>query len=924
MRYRVAAVAFGLLASAAHASDTPLYQPAAAWVEVADAAKAMPLTTGPLVIQDVQVRVDGDTVTSYVDMAFRIDTPQTLTQAGTLSAVWLPDKGDLTIHRATLLRAGGEIDLLKSGKFTVLRREEQLEQRTLTGILTATMPIAGARVGDVVRLSYSVSVSDKALAGQVQAGNVIPYIPTKPGIGRFRLSWPESRAIRVSAGPRFALPPPTAKAGFKQIEIPLPRPKPEEIPADAPARYRAPIVVELTSFTEWAEVSKTMAPLYSTPDTIVSGGPIAAEIAKIVTSSSDPVVRATAALRLVQDRIAYLANGMNGGNYVPQSPEKTWEARYGDCKAKTLLLLAMLRALQIDAEPVLVSTTRGDSLTEDLPLPAAFDHVLVRATVAGKELWLDGTGLGATRVSLSDAPSFSYALPVRASGAELIKLVNRAPTVPSVSIVNHIDLSAGIDFPALYDLRVDYSGQLGAMLQQASKLPAGKDREELIDQLVASVMGETEVYERSLSFDPASGFSTVRAKGIANSLWDRKDKRAEYKPNLLLGSLAFEANRSRAAWRDIPVALVGANRLKTDITVELPQLPGYSIEGTSLHAAAAGGRLDREAHLEGNKLHVIEELATSGGEVAPAEIAAERSRYAALVANRLRLQAPADAPRSWDKRGADPVHLRAIEVAYARLIAANPTEAGYLYGRASFFSGLRDHQRAISDLDAAVALDASADNFAARAAAKQAGGDLAGAVTDARKAAELDPGAARTSGLAQLMGIAGQSAAALPLIDQALTQAGDQKPNLIGVRAELLARLDRPKEGLEAMDALAGERPGDANVLNARCWFEGLWQIGLGQIAKDCDAAVNAADYSPAVLDSRALAQFRLGKFDAALADANAALGRNGGQDQTLLLRGIIRTKMGDAGGATDIGEALRRRPGLKAEYAGYGLLPKS
>jgi hypothetical protein len=32
---------------------------------------------------------------------------------------------------------------------------------------------------------------------------------------------------------------------------------------------------------------------------------------------------------------------------------------------------------------------------------------------------------------------------------------------------------------------------------------------------------------------------------------------------------------------------------------------------------------------------------------------------------------------------------------------------------------------------------------------------------------------------------------------------------------------------------------------------------------------------------------------------------------------------MGDAkGGAADLAEALRRRPGLKSEYVGYGLLP--
>ena len=85
---------------------------------------------------------------------------------------------------------------------------------------------------------------------------------------------------------------------------------------------------------------------------------------------------------------------------------------------------------------------------------------------------------------------------------------------------------------------------------------------------------------------------------------------------------------------------------------------------------------------------------------------------------------------------------------------------------------------------------------------------------------------------------------------------------------------------------------------------------------------MTASNFAPAVLDSRARANLRLGKLPAALADANAALLKRPGQDQTLLLRGVIRTKMGEAEGAADIAEALRRRPGLRKEYTDYGLLP--
>src|SRR3546814_18600193 len=94
---------------------------------------------------------------------------------------------------------------------------------------------------------------------------------------------------------------------------------------------------------------------------------------------------------LVQNEIRYLYRGMENGNYVPQAPEATWSLRYGDCKAKTLLLLAMLDQLGIEARPALVSSAFGDLLRDRLPTLGAFDHVIVEAKIAGTAMWLDGT-----------------------------------------------------------------------------------------------------------------------------------------------------------------------------------------------------------------------------------------------------------------------------------------------------------------------------------------------------------------------------------------------------------------------------------------------------------------------------------------------------------------------------------------------------
>src|SRR5207245_7674926 len=46
------------------------------------------------------------------------------------------------------------------------------------------------------------------------------------------------------------------------------------------------------------------------------------------------------------------------GGLVPASAETTWSRRFGDCKAKTALLLAILHEFGIEAEPVARSEER--------------------------------------------------------------------------------------------------------------------------------------------------------------------------------------------------------------------------------------------------------------------------------------------------------------------------------------------------------------------------------------------------------------------------------------------------------------------------------------------------------------------------------------------------------------------------------------
>lgn len=909
------------LAPPAQAGEAVVYAPAPAWVEPA----ALPADTAgpPLIVYDDQRRIEEGVLTSYVDQAIRIDNPQMLQALGTVQAGWMPDKGDLTVHAITILRDGQEIDLLAQGaRFEVLRREAMLEQRMLDGERTATLAVPGLRVGDVLRTSYTVTLSDQALDQEVQATAMLPAAPFEAQQARVVMSWPSSAGIAWKLlGARDLAAVETA-AGYERVAIDLPLPERDEPPADAPLRYRIPAMLQAGTFDGWAEVSAVMAPLYATSDAIAPGSPVATEVARIAAAHSGTIERAVSALRLVQEEIAYQANGMDGGNYIPQSPAHTWDIRYGDCKAKTLLLLAMLRAMDIEAEAALVASAAGDVVPDMLPLPGAFDHVIVRAIIDGRDYWLDGTSMGASLAVAEEVPPFHHALPIRERGAQLMAMVQRPQTAWDQRSTLTFDHRAGLDVP------VPWTGEwvlTGVAAAQFSGL-IGQANEEQIERVVHGFVAQTVpdswIIDTGLAYDEAANTATVSVEGLIVSPFAWERGRGQRGFDLLpTAGFQFRPDRSRRAWDGIPVALPGPYSRASEVTLLLPEAAGYELDGRdTFDETIAGVKLARQARLDGATLVVTDSAAWPGGELAFERIAEERAAASRFGSTELLLRAPADAVRSFDATSRENrARFAPIEEAYAALVAKDPDDANVYRARAWFRGITLDREGALADLDTIVALEPAALSYLARANMLLELGRIDAALADAQLAWELNPSLEAAYVLADVYGETGRVEEAIALLDE---QNGDaaERAGLAMAISELEARAGRKEAGLARLDDLLARRPGDPDMLNAKCWYQATWNFRPEELETLCTEAVERADWSPPVLDSRAMGYFRLGRYEDALQDLNAALTDSPDQSPSLYLRGLVRLELGDTGGRRDIEEALARQPSLARDFARWGI----
>lgn len=387
LSFRSAAVSVLALSwsSLALAGDEPLYEPAPAWVEEVDLDTLERDPANVVGVRDIQIRIEEGRLWEYTDTVVRLSAANQLAEAGTLTAAWLPDKGDLIVHRIEIVRDGEVIDLVAAGeRMEVLRREERLEERVIDGALTATFAVPGLQVGDDLRMTYSVTRSDQVLGDEVQSQ---AYLWRKPDgdadFARVLVSWPEALDVGYKVVPDAEIAPAETRGGHEWLNVTLPLPEADEVPDDAPLRYHLPTILQVGTFADWGEVSSVMAPFYSTQDSLDGLNDLIAKIEAIRSAHDTDLARAVGALELVQEDIRYLLNGLDGGNYRPQDVATTWEKKYGDCKAKTLILLALLDRLGIEAEAVLVSTDTGNAVPTSLPLPGAFNHVIVRAMIGG-------------------------------------------------------------------------------------------------------------------------------------------------------------------------------------------------------------------------------------------------------------------------------------------------------------------------------------------------------------------------------------------------------------------------------------------------------------------------------------------------------------------------------------------------------------
>jgi tetratricopeptide (TPR) repeat protein len=933
-------VALPLVAAApAAAADKLAFGPPPAWivpVEIGKPAKGEAEAPLQSLLADQQLLIEKARVTTYTHIALQVQNAQGLS-AGNISLPWRPEFDTVTIHGVRLLRDGNVIDVLAGGQtFSILRREEGLESAMLTGVLTANIQPEGLQVGDVIDVAMSTTSIDSTLGGHVEQ-----ILATWNGVQTARAHvsalWPADVPMRLRFGGGLPEAKVQKRNGLNAIDLKMDNVAPQLPPKGAPARFGIGRVVEMTSFGSWADVAATLAPLYARASVVPAKGPLRDEVERIRSSTTDPAKRAEAVLGLVQQRVRYVALVMGAGGLVPASAEQTWARRFGDCKAKTALLLAMLREYGIDAVPVAVHSSNGDGINERLPMTALFDHVLVRSKIGGREYWLDGTKTGDSSLARLSIPNFRHGLEITPAGGKLVAMVAPPLQFPDSDVAIRFDASAGIKVPAPAEIELTTRGDgaigINAVLTQLSD----EARQQTLREMWKSKYDFVDVTSTTSKFDPVAGEMRLTMKGNARMDWSSGFYETD---GSSLGMTPYW-DRAPGPRSTAPVAVAHPVYSRVRQTIILPKnftrvppRPTPDVDTT-----LAGMRYTRRTTYKDNVFSVISEQRSLVPEVSFAQASADAKPLRELAETIVQLRVPSD--------------YRPTEGDLLNFVSEKLSSAEQFNARGSVLLDAGRYDDALKDFDAAIRLEPKNDvGLANRGITLVWKQDLAGAAKSLDAAEAINPRSAvvqRARGLAAEQ--KGDDAAAVAAYTRALDL---ESPSMFASlhRARAYARLGDEERAIADTADILKTDPGltEARLLRANVFVkrgrpdlagaeadallatrsdDGFSEVTaaaiLTRIGKRAEAAA-AYDRALAIKPSAFIyinraQQRRKSEAAARMADIEAALKLEPDEPDALAWKAYLLGEQGDwAGAAKILAEVTAKDPDRTAALISRGI----
>jgi len=360
------------------------------------------------------------------------------------------------------------------------------------------------------------------------------------------------------------------------------------------------------SMASWKDYGNFMYELFKDLDVLPE--PVKQDVRKIASEAGEGRARINALYRYLQTNMRYVSVQLGIGGWQPFDAKYVSEKKYGDCKALTNFMKAVLKEAGIEAYPALIQSGRLDyDVQEDFMTPV-FNHVILY--VPSEDYWLECTSNDFPPNYIGQSNAGRNVMLITPTGGRLL----RTPDLTSESNVETHQITVKItpEGSARVEVQANHTGadheQWRFMMHQDSR----KEAE------------ETLIENSSL---PSFSLEKLEIEAPA----DRPESSATYVAQVSRyatksGKRIFVPLNAVTPYSNVPSALEGGRRLpifirrgyteRDEITLQMPE--GYQMESipdatSGLKTDFGSYRLEFVRDAEQNKLVCKRELVVNAG-----------------------------------------------------------------------------------------------------------------------------------------------------------------------------------------------------------------------------------------------------------------------------------------------------------------------
>ncbi|HEX8616093.1 MAG TPA: DUF3857 domain-containing protein [Thermoanaerobaculia bacterium] len=372
-----------------------------ALLAAAEAIKPQKPDEGVIVLLDeATVTFDAKGHSTRVErLIYRVLDESGVENWSTIDTYWSPWYDERPAVDARVISRDGSVHRLDQKSFGIDDAEDEPAMFTDTRILSGPLPAVapGSVVEQLITYRERNPLYDAGIAARHPFGR---WVESRQS--RLTLEYPTALTLRLVNRTKPEIQPRKTEENNVTRLVFETGPR----PALAPSEWNLPSDVTTSSYVAWStgKTWQDVAKRYSqiVDEKIGDSSAVAKLTASTVGNAKEPREIAARILAAVERHIRYAGVEFGEGSIIPRSPAETLKNKYGDCKDKATLLVAMLRQAGVPAHAVLLRAGAGFDVEPDLPGLGHFNHVIV-VTDGPDPIWIDPTDEFARAGELPDS-----------------------------------------------------------------------------------------------------------------------------------------------------------------------------------------------------------------------------------------------------------------------------------------------------------------------------------------------------------------------------------------------------------------------------------------------------------------------------------------------------------------------------------------